>query len=194
MRLTPPSAPPSAPASPAVPAMVQRLPVAGPAGPAVPASAAPPLPGGGAWAPGVAGGGFGGPGAGGESLLRTGSWSWTAPSRDGAGSSSGSSGPARPSTDTARVLQRVAEQAGLHGVPLTAVPARTPVTVQTTASSPPPTAAPPAQPGGGSSTGPTSGADLDELARRLIEPVGRLLRAELRRGRERAGRPYDGRR
>ncbi|MEV7357789.1 MULTISPECIES: hypothetical protein [unclassified Kitasatospora] len=91
------------------------------------------------------------------------------------------------------MLQRVAEQAGLSGVPLTAVPARTPVTVQT-ASSPPPTAAPPPQPGGGSSTGSPSGADLDELARRLIEPVGRLLRVELRRGRERAGRPYDGRR
>ncbi|MEV7926999.1 hypothetical protein [Kitasatospora sp. NPDC088779] len=189
VRLTPPSAP----ASPVAPAMVQRLPVAGPAGPAVPASATPPLPSGGAWAPGVAGGGFGGPGAGGESPLRTGSWSWTAPSRAGAGPSSGPSGPARPSTETARVLQRVAEQAGLSGVPLTAVPARTPVTVQT-ASSPPPTAARPPQPGGGSSTGSPSGADLDELARRLIEPVGRLLRAELRRGRERAGRPYDGRR
>ncbi|MFE7515938.1 hypothetical protein ACFU8I_32605, partial [Streptomyces sp. NPDC057540] len=36
--------------------------------------------------------------------------------------------------------------------------------------------------------------DLDELARKLIEPVARLLRAELRRGRERAGRPFDGRR
>jgi hypothetical protein len=36
--------------------------------------------------------------------------------------------------------------------------------------------------------------DLDELARRLIEPVGRLLRAELRHGRERAGRLHDRRR
>jgi syndecan 1 len=36
--------------------------------------------------------------------------------------------------------------------------------------------------------------DLDDLARRLIEPVARLLRAELRRGRERAGRPHDSRR
>jgi hypothetical protein len=36
--------------------------------------------------------------------------------------------------------------------------------------------------------------DLDDLARRLIEPVARLLRTELRRGRERAGRPHDGRR
>ncbi|MFJ3219203.1 hypothetical protein ACIPLC_25150 [Kitasatospora sp. NPDC086801] len=168
----------------------------------MPASATPPLPSGGTRVPGVADGGLGGPGAGGDSPLRTGSWSWTAPSLGGAGSSSaptgptgptGPSTPSRPSAETARVLQRVAEQAGLSGVPLTAVPARTPVTVQT-ASSPPPTAAPPPQPGGGSSTGSPSGADLDELARRLIEPVGRLLRAELRRGRERAGRPYDGRR
>ncbi|MER7950425.1 hypothetical protein ABTY59_23865 [Streptomyces sp. NPDC096079] len=36
--------------------------------------------------------------------------------------------------------------------------------------------------------------DLDDMARKLIEPVTRLLRAELRRGRERAGRPFDGRR
>ncbi|WP_129261298.1 hypothetical protein [Streptomyces sp. M3] len=38
------------------------------------------------------------------------------------------------------------------------------------------------------------GSELDDLARRLIDPVSRLLRAELRRGRERTGRPYDGRR
>lgn len=38
------------------------------------------------------------------------------------------------------------------------------------------------------------GPDLDDLARRLIEPVGRLLRAELRHGRERAGRLHDRRR
>ncbi|WP_338686648.1 hypothetical protein QD712_38050 [Streptomyces acidiscabies] len=36
--------------------------------------------------------------------------------------------------------------------------------------------------------------DLDDLARRLIDPVSRLLRTELRRGRDRTGRPYDGRR
>jgi hypothetical protein len=33
--------------------------------------------------------------------------------------------------------------------------------------------------------------DLDDLARRLLEPVGRLLRAELRQGRERAGLLHD---
>ncbi|MFG2432034.1 hypothetical protein [Streptomyces sp. NPDC048590] len=38
------------------------------------------------------------------------------------------------------------------------------------------------------------GLDLDDLARRLLDPVARLLRTELRRGRERTGRPYDGRR
>ncbi|WP_217197175.1 hypothetical protein [Streptomyces buecherae] len=38
------------------------------------------------------------------------------------------------------------------------------------------------------------GPDMDELARRLLDPVARLLRTELRRGRERAGRPFDGRR
>ncbi|WP_320774390.1 hypothetical protein, partial [Streptomyces sp. CRN 30] len=39
-----------------------------------------------------------------------------------------------------------------------------------------------------------AGPDLDDLARRLIDPVSRLLRAELRRGRDRLGRPHDGRR
>ncbi|MER7770886.1 hypothetical protein [Kitasatospora sp. NPDC096140] len=97
----------------------------------------------------------------------------------------------------------MAEQAGLTGVPLTAVPARTPTTTlqpapQSTqpthsarparSASPPETGGPPVETGG---HGP---ADLDELARRLVEPVGRLLRTELRRGRERGGRPYDGRR
>ncbi|WP_158073433.1 hypothetical protein [Actinophytocola xanthii] len=37
-------------------------------------------------------------------------------------------------------------------------------------------------------------SDLDDLARRLAEPVGRLLRTELRHGRERAGRLHDRRR
>ncbi|HEX5495643.1 MAG TPA: hypothetical protein VFX70_13820 [Mycobacteriales bacterium] len=39
-----------------------------------------------------------------------------------------------------------------------------------------------------------SGVELDELARRLLEPVSRLLRADLRQGRERAGHPHDTRR
>lgn len=43
--------------------------------------------------------------------------------------------------------------------------------------------------------GPQGGdLDLEDLARRLLDPVARLLRAELRRGRDRAGRTFDGRR
>ncbi|NEB90879.1 hypothetical protein G3I21_03885, partial [Streptomyces bauhiniae] len=41
---------------------------------------------------------------------------------------------------------------------------------------------------------PESAPDLDDLARRLLDPVSRLLRNELRRGRDRTGRPFDGRR
>ncbi|GLZ42719.1 hypothetical protein Acsp05_63430 [Actinokineospora sp. NBRC 105648] len=43
---------------------------------------------------------------------------------------------------------------------------------------PAPTAAPPGQ-------------DLEELARRLLDPLSRLLRADIRQARDRAGRPYD---
>ncbi|MFE7593672.1 hypothetical protein ACFU6K_30150 [Kitasatospora sp. NPDC057512] len=105
--------------------------------------------------------------------------------------------PAPPSPATARLLQRVAEQTGLTGVPLTAVPARTPTTVQRAAPSPaasPAGSAPGNAPGGPSAASSADPADLDELARRLVEPVGRLLRTELRRGRERSGKPYDMRR
>ncbi|MFI9366441.1 hypothetical protein ACIG5E_36110 [Kitasatospora sp. NPDC053057] len=90
-------------------------------------------------------------------------------------------------------MQRVAEQAGLSGVPMTAVPARRPSTVQAAPTNAAPTkSSPPAEPA--EAPGGAGPADLDELARRLVEPVGRLLRTELRRGRERAGRPYDLRR
>uniref|UniRef100_UPI000A9AC866 hypothetical protein n=1 Tax=Kitasatospora sp. MY 5-36 TaxID=1678027 RepID=UPI000A9AC866 len=105
--------------------------------------------------------------------------------------------PAPPSPATARLLQRVAEQNGLTGVPLTAVPARTPTTVQRAAPSPAATTTAPAPgnaPGGPPAASSADPADLDELARRLVEPVGRLLRTELRRGRERGGKPYDLRR
>ncbi|MFJ2595582.1 hypothetical protein ACIO3M_21960, partial [Streptomyces erythrochromogenes] len=52
------------------------------------------------------------------------------------------------------------------------------------------------RPDGTRDTAPQGGGDLDldDLARRLLDPVARLLRTELRRGRERAGRPFDGRR
>ncbi|MFI6151192.1 hypothetical protein ACIBCA_00640 [Kitasatospora sp. NPDC051170] len=99
--------------------------------------------------------------------------------------------PARtqsPSPATTRVLQRVAEEAGLVGVPLTAVQTRSSTATSASASAST-SAAKPAPP-----PHPTEPADLDELARRLVEPLARLLRTELRRGRERTGRPYDGRR
>ncbi|MFC5880340.1 hypothetical protein ACFP74_22675, partial [Streptomyces virginiae] len=52
------------------------------------------------------------------------------------------------------------------------------------------------RPEGARENAPHGGGDLvvDDLARRLLDPVARLLRTELRRGRERAGRPFDGRR
>ncbi|MYU22370.1 hypothetical protein [Streptomyces sp. SID8352] len=80
-------------------------------------------------------------------------------------------------------------QRDVTGVPARAAPA------------PPPAPAPapaPAPPHGSAGAGPDSpqdpGLDLDDLARRLLDPVARLLRTELRRGRDRTGRPHDGRR
>lgn len=73
------------------------------------------------------------------------------------------------------------------GVPVTAVPTRSGAH---SASAPPPSPQGSASPGAPEG----SGLELDDLARRLIDPVSRLLRAELRRGRERTGRPFDGRR
>lgn len=40
----------------------------------------------------------------------------------------------------------------------------------------------------------TADPDLEEMARKLLDPLRRLLRAELRQGRERFGHPYDRRR
>ncbi|WP_329576741.1 hypothetical protein OG500_04395 [Kitasatospora sp. NBC_01250] len=127
---------------------------------------------------------------------------------DPASTVGGSPAHSHPSAGTAVVLRRVAEQAGLSGVPLTAVPARTPTTapapgratpIRTTpattgSTTPAATSPPPTSPLTSAGPPQVAAAELDELARRLIEPVGRLLRAELRRGRERAGRPYDGHR
>ncbi|WP_143079044.1 hypothetical protein [Streptomyces monashensis] len=80
----------------------------------------------------------------------------------------------------------------LPGVPVTAVPART---VQRASSAAPAAGrVTGAQPHRSAEAAQDPGIDLDELARRLLEPMARLLRADLRRGRERAGRPYDGRR
>ncbi|MEW2124502.1 hypothetical protein AB0891_12365 [Streptomyces sp. NPDC007259] len=77
----------------------------------------------------------------------------------------------------AQAVQRAVAEAGLAGVPVTVVQRK-----------PAPAPAPerPAEP--------AADVDVEDLARRLIDPVARLLRADLRRGRERSGRPYDGRR
>jgi hypothetical protein len=68
-------------------------------------------------------------------------------------------------------------------VPVSKVVARAPATADPTAPSPPAAAAPSAD-----------GTDMDELARRLFEPISRLLRSDLRQGRERTGRLHDRRR
>ncbi|MCT4354419.1 hypothetical protein M5362_14900 [Streptomyces sp. Je 1-79] len=99
----------------------------------------------------------------------------------------------------AKAVQRMAD-AGLHGVPVTPVVARTPAGTSADTPAPGPTSA--HAPGSASRPasaaappGPTPrGAELEELARHLLDPVARLLRAEMRRGRERTGRPHDGRR
>ncbi|MEW1892927.1 hypothetical protein [Streptomyces sp. NPDC085659] len=84
--------------------------------------------------------------------------------------------PKAPQAD-AQAVQRAVAHHGLAGVPVTVVqrqPAQAPAPER------------PAEP--------TQDVDVEDLARRLIDPVARLLRADLRRGRERSGRPYDGRR
>ncbi|WLQ38804.1 hypothetical protein P8A22_01345 [Streptomyces laculatispora] len=71
-----------------------------------------------------------------------------------------------------------------NGVPAKAEPERPAAT----------TSAPGRSAAGNAGIPQSSGAELDELARRLLDPMARLLRTELRRGRDRTGRPYDGRR
>ncbi|WP_237667194.1 MULTISPECIES: hypothetical protein [unclassified Streptomyces] len=124
----------------------------------------------------------------------------------------GSATPGRPPTQ-AQVLQRAAAQAGITGVPVTAVPPKgtqkgTQKSVQrsTQAGAPrpvqraaddtsgyAPTSETPAE-NATSAASRISGAEIEELARRLLDPVSRLIRADMRRGRERAGRLHDGRR
>ncbi|MGW4304597.1 hypothetical protein [Streptomyces californicus] len=99
-----------------------------------------------------------------------------------------SPGAGRPET-RAQAVQRAAADAGITGVPVRAAPAK-PVVQRTgpeagAGAEDAPDAAP---------TNRMSGAEVEELARRLIDPVSRLLRADLRRGRERSGRLHDGRR
>ncbi|MFD0337696.1 hypothetical protein ACFVH0_03230 [Streptomyces sp. NPDC127117] len=96
---------------------------------------------------------------------------------------------ARAPGATAEALQRAAADAGITGVPVRAVPVQR---------SDPPGRTVPAGPhapatGDPAAANRVTGADIEELARRLIDPVSRLIRADLRRGRERTGRLYDGR-
>ncbi|WP_345983208.1 hypothetical protein [Streptomyces sp. DSS69] len=98
----------------------------------------------------------------------------------------------------AQVLQRAAVQAGITGVPVKAVPPKgtgsgAPRPVQRAAKD---TSglAPAAETSTANAASRISGAEIEELARRLIDPVSRLIRADVRRGRERAGRLHDGRR
>ncbi|MEU3655948.1 hypothetical protein AB0E67_24680 [Streptomyces sp. NPDC032161] len=87
----------------------------------------------------------------------------------------------------ARAVQRAAAEAGITGVPVRAAPVKPAgPSARTGPADPPGAAAPAAQR--------VTGAEIEELARRLIDPVSRLIRADLRRGRERTGRLYDGRR
>ncbi|WP_326768984.1 hypothetical protein OG978_34555 [Streptomyces sp. NBC_01591] len=94
------------------------------------------------------------------------------------------------SAATAEVLQRAAADAGITGVPVRAAPVKPAAPSGRTGSTGPAasdTADPPA-------ANRVTGADIEELARRLLDPVSRLIRADMRRGRERTGRLYDGRR
>ncbi|MGW6580252.1 hypothetical protein ACWF76_12770 [Streptomyces globisporus] len=97
-----------------------------------------------------------------------------------------SAGPVRPET-RAQAVQRAAANAGITGVPVQAAPAKPAagaagaVTGHADASDAPP-------------ANRLSGTEIEELARRLLDPVSRLIRADLRRGRERSGRLHDGRR
>ncbi|MFB7188341.1 hypothetical protein ACFCZT_24195 [Streptomyces sp. NPDC056230] len=96
--------------------------------------------------------------------------------------SAAAAGAVEPGT-TAPALQRRAADAGITGVPVRAAPVKP---IEPSRSGSADTDAPAANR--------ITGTDIEELARRLLDPVSRLIRADLRRGRERAGRLYDGRR
>ncbi|MFJ6614315.1 hypothetical protein ACIQPT_28990 [Streptomyces sp. NPDC091289] len=95
-------------------------------------------------------------------------------------------GAGRPES-RAQAVQRAAANAGITGVPVQAAPAKPAVQ-----------RAGPAAGAEDASNAPSanrlSGTEIEELARRLLDPVSRLIRADLRRGRERSGRLHDGRR
>ncbi|WP_326658790.1 hypothetical protein [Streptomyces sp. NBC_00385] len=96
----------------------------------------------------------------------------------------------RATGSQAQAVQRAVAEAGLSGVPVRVVQAKSARTPAASAD------APAAGPNAPRTPQPNeaAGVDIEELARRLLDPVSRLLRADLRRGRERSGRPYDGRR
>ncbi len=104
-------------------------------------------------------------------------------------------GSGAPSTMT-EILRWVSRQTGLGGFSLTPFSAGAPPGAAQAAGG----AKEPSTASGAKQATPSpvakadawSDADVDALARRLVGPVGRLLRAELRRGRDRAGHPYDG--
>ncbi|MFE1330747.1 hypothetical protein [Streptomyces microflavus] len=102
---------------------------------------------------------------------------------------SGSGNPAQPPT-RAQALQRAAAQAGITGVPVKAVAPKAVQRADDDRSGFAPTAETAAQ----NVANRISGAEIEELARRLLDPVSRLIRADMRRGRERAARLHDGRR
>ncbi|AXI75992.1 hypothetical protein G6W61_13415 [Streptomyces sp. KAI-26] len=114
----------------------------------------------------------------------------------------GANGPGathRQPPTQAQALQRAAAQAGLTGVPVKAVPPRSarPKTIQRSDTTDAADITGTSETTTTETTTPANritGAELDALARRLIDPVSRLIRADMRRGRERAGRPHEGRR
>ncbi|WP_211768035.1 hypothetical protein [Kutzneria sp. CA-103260] len=121
--------------------------------------------------------------------------------------------PASPAPTEAPAIQRVARagtkpvvQRRSIGEPLTSMPdTATPVARPSEPVEPPPerepgltpmpgSHRPPARPQNGSAAPPADpidGLDMDELARRLYEPLNRMLRAEIRLDRERAGRGHE---
>ncbi|WP_344328335.1 hypothetical protein, partial [Streptomyces macrosporus] len=104
-------------------------------------------------------------------------------------------GPATGGGGTGRAALPV--QRGVAGTGGAAVPTGTPATAVPTRGRPRSSSAPSAPDKGATrrtETPQDPGVDLDDLARRLLDPMARLLRTELRRGRERTGRSHDGRR
>ncbi len=109
----------------------------------------------------------------------------TAPSPHGARPPDAPLKAADRTTSAARAaIQRAPEDTEpRHVPPAAAARSRIPVPVKKTSASVGRSSEPPER---------GDGIDVEDLARRLIDPVARLLRTDVRRGRERAGRLYDG--